>query len=146
MHRVDHPKAKTERDSKSLKRRINSVTEEDSYKEISRFVQRNPAYREEGLVTHSTLTQGKAAPGRDRRGHERKGSLQSHSSSWEGKGPSQTPSTSGNVSRGPRQGLGNLYTWGYTSTDLYKQRDKLFIGRTDVEAESPILRPPDVKS
>ena len=69
MHRVDHPKAKTERDSKSLKRRINSVTEEDSYKEISRFVQRNPAYREEGLVTHSTLTQGKAAPGRDRRGH-----------------------------------------------------------------------------
>ena len=68
MHRVDHPKAKTERDSKSLKRRINSVTEEDSYKEISRFVQRNPAYREEGLVTHSTLTQGKAAP---REGQER---------------------------------------------------------------------------
>ena len=69
MHRVDHPKAKTERDSKSLKRRINSVTEEDSHKDISGFVQRNPADHEEGLVTHSTLTQGKAAPGRDRRGH-----------------------------------------------------------------------------
>ena len=69
MHRVDHPKAKTERDSKSLKRRINSVTEEDSHKDISGFVQRNPADHEEGLVTLSTLTQGKAAPGRDRRGH-----------------------------------------------------------------------------
>ena len=98
------------------------------------------------MVTHSTLTQGKAAPGRDRRGHERKGSLQSHSRSWEGKGPSQAPSTSGKESWGPGHGLRNLYTWGYTSTDLYRQRDKSFIGRTDVEAETPILWPADVKS
>ena len=41
---------------------------------------------------------------------------------------------------------GNLYTWGCTSTALYKQMDKSFIGRTDVEAETPILWPPDVKS
>ena len=113
---------------------------------MSGFVQRNPADHEEGLVTHSTLTQGKAAPGRIRRGHERKGSLQSHSRSWEGKGPSQAPSTSGNESRGPGQGLVNLYTWGCTSTDLYKQRDKSFIARTDVEAEGPILWPPYPKS
>ena len=120
--------------SKGVKRRKSSVTQEDSHKEMSRFVQRNPAYREEGLVTHSTLTQGKAAPGRDRRGHKRKGSLQSHSRSWEGKGPSQAPSTSRNESQGLGQGLGNLYTWGCTSTDIYKQRDKSFIGRTDVES------------
>ena len=90
-------------------------------------------------MTFSTLTQGKAAPGRDSRGHKRKGSLQSHSRSWEGKGPSQDPSTSGNESRGPGQGLVNLYTWGCASTDLYKQRDKSFIARTDVEAETLIF-------
>ena len=56
--------------SKGVKRRKSSVTQEDSHKEMSRFVQRNPADHEEGLVTFSTLTQGKAAPGRDRRGHE----------------------------------------------------------------------------
>ena len=55
--------------SKGVKRRKSSVTQEDSHKEMSRFVQRNPADHEEGLVTFSTLTQGKAAPGRDRRGH-----------------------------------------------------------------------------
>ena len=113
---------------------------------MSGFVQRNPADHEEGLVTHSTLTQGKAAPGRDRRGHKRKGSLQSHSRSWEGKGRSQAPSTSGNESQGPEQGLANLYTWGCMSTDLYKQRDKSFIGRMDVEGETPILWPPFMKS
>ena len=55
--------------SKGVKRRKSSVTQEDSHKEMSRFVQRNPADHEEGLVTFSTLTQGKAAPGRGRRGH-----------------------------------------------------------------------------
>ena len=60
---------------------------------------------------HTPLSlSGKQLPGRDRRGHERKCSLQSHSRSWEGKGPSQAPSTSGNESQGPGQGLGNLYT------------------------------------
>ena len=94
-HRVNCPNAKT-KNSKGLKRRKNSVTQEDSHKEISGFVQGNPADHEERLI-HSTLTQWKAAPGRDRRGHERKCSLQSHSRSWEGKGPSQAPSTSGNI-------------------------------------------------
>ena len=55
--------------SKGVKRRKSSVTQEDSHKEMSGFVQRNPADHEEGLVTFSTLTQGKAAPGRARRGH-----------------------------------------------------------------------------
>ena len=114
------------------------MTQEDSHKEISGFVQGNLADHEERLITYSTLTQWKAAPERDRRGHERKCSLQSHSRSWEGKGPSQAPAHQ-ETSKGPGQGLGNLYMWGCTSTDLYKQRDKSFIGRTDVEAETPIF-------
>ena len=48
--------------SKSLKRRKKSVTQENSHKEISGFVQRNLADHEEGLITYSTFTQGKAAP------------------------------------------------------------------------------------
>ena len=100
----------------------------------------------EGLVTYSTLTQGKAVP---REGQERAREKVLPTESQQilgGERPSQAPSTSGNESQGPGQGLGNLYTWDCTSTDLYKQRDKSFIGRTDVEAETPILRPPDVKS
>ena len=115
--------------------------------EISRFVQRNFADHDRiGKILHSHSGESSSQEERDRRGHERKCSLQSHSRSWEGKGPSQAPSTSENESQGPGQGLGNLYTWGCTSTDFYKQRDKSFIGRTDVEAETPILWPPDVKS
>ena len=40
----------------SLKRRKNSVTQEDSHKEISGFVQGNLADHEERLITYSTLT------------------------------------------------------------------------------------------
>ena len=127
--------------SESLKRRKKSVTQENSHKEISGFVQRNLAdhNRTTGNILHPHSVESSSQGGRDKRGHERKCSLQSHSRSWEGKGPSQAPSTSGNESQGPGQGLGNLYTWGCTSTDLYKQRDKSFIGRTDVEAETPIF-------
>ena len=134
--------------SESLKRRKKSVTQENSHKEISRFVQRNLADHDRriGNILHPHSGENSSQGGRDKRGHERKCSLQSHSRSWEGKGPSQDPGISGNESWGPKQGLGNLYTWGCTSTDLYKQRDKSFIGRTDVEAETPILWTPDVKS
>ena len=125
--------------SKSLKRRKKSVTQENSHKEISGFVQRNLADHDRriGHILHPHSGESSSREGQERA--RRKGSLQSHSSSWEGKGPSQDPSTSGNESQGPGQGLGNLYTWGCTSTDLYKQRDKSFIGRTDVEAETPIF-------
>ena len=55
------------------------------------------------------------------RAQERKGSLQSHSRPWEREGPSQALITSGNKSQGLGQGLGNLYTWGCTSTKLHRQ-------------------------
>ena len=59
---------------------------------------------------------------RPERAWERKCSLQVHSRFWEGgKEPSQAPSTSGNKSREPGQRLGNVYTWGCASTNLYRQ-------------------------
>ena len=116
--------------------------------EISRFVQRNFADHDRriGNILHSHSGESSSQGGRDRRGHERKCSLQSHSRSWEGKGPSQDPGISGNESWGPGQDLGT-YTHGAAHQLIFtNKRDKSFIGRTDVEAETPILWPPDVKS
>ena len=73
------------------------------------------------LVTYSTLTQGKAVP---REGQERAREKVLPTESQQilgGERPSQAPSTSGNESQGPGQGLGNLNMWGCTSTDLYKK-------------------------
>ena len=106
--------------SKGVKRRKSSVTQEDSHKEMSRFVQRNPADHEEGLVTFSTLTQGKAAPGRGRRGHGERAPYRVTAAPGRGKDRPRPPAHQ-ETSQGPRQGLGNLYTRGYASTDLYRQ-------------------------
>jgi len=39
-----------------------------------------------------------------------------------------------------------MVTSAMKSKDAYSLEEKLFTGRTDVEAETPVLRPPDVKS
>ena len=89
-HGVNCSNAKT-KNSKGVKRRKSSVTQEDSHKEMSGFVQRNPADHEEGLVTHSTLTQGKAAPGRDRRGHGERAPYRVTAAPGRGKDNSRPP-------------------------------------------------------
>ena len=105
--------------SKGVKRRKSSVTQEDSHKEMSGFVQRNPADHEEGLVTHSTLTQGKAAPGRDRRGHGERSPYRVTAAPGRGKDCPRPPAHQ-ETSQGRGQGLGNLYTWGCRSADFYR--------------------------
>ena len=87
---------------------------------MSRFVQRNPADHEEGLVTFSTLTQGKAAPGRGRRGHGERAPYRVTAAPGRGKDHPRPPAHQ-EMSQGLGQGLRNLYTWGCTSTDLYRQ-------------------------
>ena len=76
---------------------------------MSGFVQRNPADHEEGLVTHSTLTQGKAAPGRDRRGHGERAPYRVTADPRRATDCPRPPAHQ-ETSQGPRQGLGNLYT------------------------------------
>ena len=77
---------------------------------MSRFVQRNPADHEEGLVTHSTLTQGKAAPGRDRRGHEERAPYRVTADPGRGKDHPRPPAHQ-EMSQTPGQRFGNSYTW-----------------------------------
>ena len=95
--------------SESLKRRKKSVTQENSHKDISGFVQRNLADHEEGLITYSTLTQWKAAP-REGQERAREKVLPTESQQILGGGKDRPrPPAHQETSKGPGQGLGNLY-------------------------------------
>ena len=67
------------------------------------------------------LTQGKPAPGRNRRGYEAE-SAPCKVTADPGRGKDHPrPSSHPEMSQGPGQRLGNLYTWDCTSADLYRQ-------------------------
>ena len=67
------------------------------------------------------LTQGKPAPGRNRRGYEAE-SAPYKVTADPGRGKDHPrPSSHPETSQGPGQRLGNLYTWDCTSADLYRQ-------------------------
>ena len=70
---------------------------------------------------HHPLTQGKPAPGRNRRRHQtERAPYRVTADPGRGKDHPRPPAHQ-EMSRGPGQGLGNLYTWGCTLTDLYRQ-------------------------
>jgi len=109
--------------SKSLKRRKKSVTQENSHKEISGFVQRNLADhdRRSGNILHPHSGESSSQGVRDRRGHKRKCSLQSHSRSWRGEDHPRPPAHQEMSHRDRGRDLGT-YTRGAAHQLLFTNR------------------------
>ena len=102
----------------------------------------------EGVVTYSTLTQGKAAPREGGTGEGTRESAHYRVTADPGRGKDHPrPPAHQEMSHRDRGRDLETYTRGAAHQLIFtNKRDKSFIGRTDVEAETPILWPPDVKS
>ena len=100
------------------------------------------------MITNSTLTQWKAAPREGGTGEGTRESAPYRVTADPGRGKDHPrPPAHQEMSHRDRGRDLETYTRGAAHQLIFtNKRDKSFIGRTDVEAETPILWPPDVKS